>query len=449
MLGQSQAKQITDRVLAQVREGQAEVVLWATDSALTRFANNAIHQNVAETNTALTVRAALGRRVGVAATNDMTDAGLARVVENAVSLARLQPENPDFPGLAEPAAITPARGLDEAAAAATPDLRARAVGEICRQSLAAGANAAGAFSTSVTEFIVANSRGVFCYHAATACDLHTAVAAEGAEGVGNGYSQQSSWKLADINAEPVGREAVGKSLRARNPRPLDPGVFTVVLEPYAAEDILQMLNYSGLGAQAVQEGRSWMNDRIGQQVMSPGVTLVDDGHDEAGLPQPFDFEGVPKQRVTLIENGVPRGPVYDSATARKEGKASTGHALPPPNTFGPLALNLFLSPGTATVEDMIRSTERGLYITRFWYTRVVHPRECVITGMTRDGTFLIERGELAYPVKNLRFTQGYVPALANVDALGREAKTLAGGFLGAARVPALKLREFNFTGATQ
>jgi predicted Zn-dependent protease len=164
---------------------------------------------------------------------------------------------------------------------------------------------------------------------------------------------------------------------------------------------------------------------------------------------PFDFEGTPKQKVVLVENGVPRGPVYDATTARKEGRASTGHALPPPNTYGPAALNLVMSPGDATVDEMIRTTERGLYITRFWYTRVVHPRDCIITGMTRDGVFLIEHGEVTRPVRNLRFTQGYVPALAQVDLIGRETKTLAGGWFGAARVPALKLREFAFTGSTQ
>jgi predicted Zn-dependent protease len=266
---------------------------------------------------------------------------------------------------------------------------------------------------------------------------------------GNGYGQRSSWKLSEIHAEPVGREAVQTALRARNPQPLGPGVFTVVLEPYAAMDLLDMLNYVGMSAQAVQEGRSWMNDRIGQPVLSSSVTILDDGQDELGFPLPFDFEGVPKQRVVLIENGVPRGPVYDLTTAHKEGKPSTGHALPPPNTYGPLALNLVMSAGSATVEEMIRSTEHGLYITRFWYTRVVHPRDCVITGMTRDGTFLIEHGELTTPVKNLRFTQGYVPALAKVDLIGHEARTLTSGFFGASRVPALKLSEFNFTGATQ
>jgi predicted Zn-dependent protease len=446
MLGQSQAKQITDRVLALSKNGQTEVVLWVTDGALTRFANNIIHQNVAETNTSVTVRVALGQRVGVAGTNAVTDDGLPHVVERAMELARSQPENPDFAGFAEPKAFTPACGFDEAAAAVTPEARARAVGEICRQSKEASTLAAGAFSTDVQEVAIANSHGLFCYHPATLCDLHSAVTAEGG---GNGYSQVSSWKLADMVAEPVGREAVQKALRARHPQPLEPGVFTVILEPYAAQDLLNMLNHVGFGARAMQEGRSWMNDRIGQQVLSPSVTIADDGGDELGFPLPFDFEGVPKHKVVLVENGVPRGPVYDLTTARKEGKESTGHALPPPNTNGPLATHLVMSPGTKTVEEMIRATERGLYITRFWYTRVVHPRDCVITGMTRDGTFLIEHGELTRPVKNLRFTQGYVPALAQVEMIGHEARTLTGGWLGASRVPALKLKQFNFTGATQ
>jgi predicted Zn-dependent protease len=158
---------------------------------------------------------------------------------------------------------------------------------------------------------------------------------------------------------------------------------------------------------------------------------------------------MPKQRVDIVKGGVPQGPVYDTTTARKEsGQHSTGHALPPGMTLGPIPLNLVLGPGDAAVEDMIRSTRQGLLVTRFWYTRVVHPRDCIITGMTRDGLFWIENGEIAYPVKNLRFTQGYVPALANVESIGRELWTTGEEF-GSARVPALKLREFEFTGATE
>ena len=194
-----------------------------------------------------------------------------------------------------------------------------------------------------------------------------------------------------------------------------------------------------------------MNDRIGQRIMAPSVSIWDDGLDLSGTPLPFDFEGMPKQRVDVVKNGTAMGLVYDTTRAHKEnGKESTGHALPPElaATYGPLPLNLFMAPGDATLDEMLASTERGLFITRFNYTRPVHPRDAIITGLTRDGTFLIEKGEIAYPVKNLRYTQSYLEALANTEMIGRDLKTL-GSYIGVQRVPAVKVREFNFTGKTQ
>jgi predicted Zn-dependent protease len=266
---------------------------------------------------------------------------------------------------------------------------------------------------------------------------------------GSGYATRSGWRLSDVNVEALGQAAVDGALRSREPRSIEPGAYTVILMPYATLDMVTMLDFVGMGAQAVQEGRSWMNDRIGQQLMSRAVNIWDDGYDMDGRPMSFDFEGLPKQRVDVVKAGVPQGPVYDSFTASREpGKSSTGHALPSPNTYGPLAFNLVMGPGEMTLDEMIRTTERGLLITRFWYTRVVHPRDCIITGMTRDGLFLVERGEIAYPVKNLRFTQGYVPALSNVESIGRELWTVGEDYI-SMRVPALKLRDFTFTGATE
>ena len=212
-----------------------------------------------------------------------------------------------------------------------------------------------------------------------------------------------------------------------------------------------MMAYTGFSAVAMQEGRSFMVGKIGQQIVDSRVSIWDDGQDPRGLPLPFDFEGVPKQRVDLIEKGVARGVVYDSYRAGKEeGKSSTGHALPAPNTFGPFPMNAFFGPGDATLEEMIASTERGLYVTRFHYTRPVEPTKVVVTGMTRDGTFLIENGKIAYPVKNLRFTQSYLEALNQVDMIGKELRLLAGmGGLARTAQPALKLGSFNFTGATE
>ncbi len=448
MLGESQIREILERALRRSPADETEIVLEAHDSALTRFANNTIHQNVAEVNTEIAIRVVVGKRVGAAITNRWAEEEIGRAIEAAVAMARLQPENPGFPGLPEPQPVEPVAAFDEAVAGATPEGRARAVGAVCRLAESMGANAAGALATGVYEVAVANSRGVFAYHAGTEVRFTTVVMADD----GSGYAHRAAWRWADLDVESLGRSAVEKALRSRNPRPIAPGVYPVVLEPYAVEDILTWLGYAGAGALAVQEGRSWMNDRIGRPVMSPQVTIWDDGRDPAGLPLPFDFEGVPRQRVVIVEQGIPRGPVYDTVTAAREGQRSTGHALPRARpqaaSLGPLPLHLFMAPGEETLEGLIRRVDRGLYITRFWYTRLVHPRDCVLTGMTRDGVFWIEKGEIAYPVRNLRFTQGYVPALAGVQAVGRERWVLSEG-LGATSAPALLLESFTFTGVTE
>jgi predicted Zn-dependent protease len=267
-----------------------------------------------------------------------------------------------------------------------------------------------------------------------------------------GYASALALDVDDLDFEAIGREAVEKCLHSQNPRGLEPGEYTVILEPYAVEDFLLMMAYTGFGAVAMQEGRSFMAGKLGEKIVDPRVSIWDDGLSPDGIPWPFDFEGVPKQRVDLIESGVARGVVYDSYRAGKEeGKASTGHALPAPNSFGPFPANAFFAPGDATLEEMIASTERGIYVTRFHYTRPVEPTKVVITGMTRDGTFLIENGEIAYPVKNLRFTQSYLEALNEVAMIGTEPRLLAGMALEISRnsVPALKLNKFAFTGATE
>jgi PmbA protein len=446
MLGEEKIREITVKVLSLSQADQTEVLVFSDDSQLTRFANSYIHQNVAERDVQVRVRAVVGKRIGVASTNDLSGESLEKVVETALEVAKLQLENPDFVSLPEPAPISEVRAFSEATAGFTPEARARAVGGICRQAVENGLIASGAFSTGVGEIAVANSLGVFAYFPTTLADLKTVIMSDDSSGYGAGVA----WDVEQIDAEAVGAEAVDKALRGRNPREIGPGRYTVILEEYATEDILEMLSYVGLGALSVQEERSFMCDRFGEQIVGSAISLWDDGLDSRGLPLPFDFEGVPKQRVSLIEDGVAMNVVYDSYTAGKEGKASTGHGLPAPNTFGPLPVNMFMAPGQATLEEMIASTERGVLVTRFWYTRPVHPKLAIITGMTRDGTFLIEKGEVAHPVKNLRFTQSYLDALSSVEMVGRTTKLVRSDFeLNGNHVPALKLGEFEFTGATE
>lgn len=446
MMGEQEARKLCEQVLARCQGAEAEVIFTTTDSALTRFANNIIHQNVAERDAELSLRYFIGKQVGSAITNRSDAAGLDDLVARARTNALASPADPSYPGLPEPASYTQVAAFDQVTADYSPHDRAKAVGVVCRIAAEKGLNASGAFSTGYGELVIANTRGVFAYHQSTQADFQTVVMSDDS----SGRAQGSAWRAAEIPVEDLGRQAIQTTERGHKPRKIEPGEYTVVLEHYVTEDILSMLNFYGMGAQNVLEGRSWMNDRIGQQVMSPQVSIWDDGLDALGSPLPFDFEGVPKQRVDIVTNGVPLSPVYDRYSGAKMGKPSTGHALPPQmRGFGPVAANLFMAPGDSSVGEMIRSTERGIYINRFWYTRLMHPRDCVITGMTRDGVFLIEDGELTYPLKNLRFTQSYVQALANVEAIGRDTHLLVGEFGGIAlRVPALKLKGFNFTGST-
>ena len=262
----------------------------------------------------------------------------------------------------------------------------------------------------------------------------------------SGWAKGGSWRVSDIDAESLADEAIDKALKGQNPQLVEPGDFTVVLDHYAVDDLLAALSLYGMSAQAVQEGRSWMNGIIGQRAMSPRVNIWDDGLDLEGWPIPFDAEGIPRQRVSVVTEGVVGEPVHNCYTAAKEGKSSTGHQWT--SSGGPVASNLFMKPGDDTLDGMIASTGRGLYVTRFHYTRLMHSKGCVMTGMTRDGTFLIEKGRISHPVKDLRFTQSYVEALASVEAVGDSAKLLLNEFGFSTRTPRLKLGSFKFTGVT-
>jgi len=428
------------------REGatEAEVLVVADDSALTRFANSEIHQNVAETNIQLNLRFVLGRRVGVASSGRTDDEGLRRLAENAAAIARNVEELDDWGGLPDPA---PAPSVDAAYSAATaeatPELRADGVRAVIAAGDVAGVTAYGSYSTGRETIVVANSRGIRSAQVRSKAHLVTVhMAPDG----GSGYAEAAAVDATTIDPGALGREAAEKARATGNPVSVEPGDYPVVLEEYAVVDILDMLGYLGFSALAVQEQRSFFEP--GRVVGSALVTIVDDGADPAGLPMAFDYEGVPKQRVTLLDRGACRELVYDAQTAARDGRRSTGHGLPAPNPYGPFPINMAMAPGTASRADLIGGIDRGLLITRFHYTNPVHPKLAIVTGMTRDGTFLVEDGRIVGPVKNLRYTQSYLEALAGVTAVGRERRTLE-GFLGGAVVPAVRIERWTFTGGTE
>jgi PmbA protein len=440
LLGERETRRIADRVLEMTAADEAEVLVYSGTSALTRFANSYIHQNVEETDVWLNVRAVLGKKIGVASTDLLTDDGLRAVAERAVALARLQADNDDFVSMPGPTKVTPVDAYVERTAAFSPDQRADGVSRVCESARAVGLTAAGAFATSESETAVANTLGISAYHRGTFSDFSTVVMGE----TSSGFAQKMSLDAGEIDGDAIAAEAIERCRMGADPAALEPGTYDVVLEEYAVQDIMDYFAYLSFGAQAFLEKRSFMSGRLGERLMGENISIWDDGLSTDGLPAPFDAEGVGKRRVEIIEAGVARGVVWDTYYGTQAGQESTGHALPAGNTEGPLPGNLFLAPGTATRDDLIASTRRGILVTRFWYTRPVHPLTVVMTGMTRDGTFLIENGRVSRPVRNLRFTQSYLEAMNRVEAIGRETKLLGG-----CRVPALKINGWQFTGATE
>lgn len=447
VLGRSQIETILKRVLRLSEAGETEAVLSVSDEALTRFAHNFIHQNVSEVDASLEVRAAFGTRVGMASTNDLSPLGIERATRQACDMAKHLPENPEWPGFPDPQPLPDVIAYDESVAQATPEMRASIVADVCRAAKSAQLLASGAFSTGQDEYAVINSKGLFAYAPSTPVNLTFVM--ERVEESASAYAQATGWRLSQIDVEALKRTTIDRAIRDRRPRTIEPGEYPVVLEPYAVVTLLEAMAADGMGALAVQEDRSWMNRRFGQLCLSPLVSIADDAFDPKGFPQPFDCEGVPKQRVPIIVDGVPNSPVYDRLTAAREaGRASTGHAQPydDEDWDGPLPENLWMAPGDKTVDEMIRSIDRGLYITRFWYVNLTETHNCGATATTRDGVWWIDRGELAYPVRNLRFDQELVEAFRRARGVGREQRTLAGFFSGVHRVPAVALESFRFIG---
>jgi predicted Zn-dependent protease len=423
---------------------EAEALVTTEDSALTRFANSEIHQNVAETNSTINLRVVVGKRVGVASSGRTDPEGLRRLAENAAAIARVVEELDDWGGLPGLSEIRDVDGAySRATAEASPEFRAEAVRAVIGAADDAGVTAFGSFATGTESIAVANSAGARASGTRTTSQFITV--SMGPDG-GSGYAEVAAVDASTIDAAALGREASGKARATANAVSVAPGDYPVVLEEYAVVDLLDMLGYLGFSALAVQEERSFFES--GKRIGSDLVTIVDDGDDPAGLPLWFDYEGVAKRRVSLVERGVCREVVYDAQTAARDGVPSTGHGLPAPNPWGPFPLNMLMQPGDTARDDLIAGLDRGLLVTRFHYTNPVHPKLAIVTGMTRDGTFLVEDGVVVGPVKNLRYTQSYLAALAGTVAVARERKTLK-GFLGGVVVPAVRIDGWTFTGGTE
>jgi len=422
---------------------EAEVLVAAGDESLTRFANSEIHQNVTESDIRVNLRFVRGKRVGVASSGRTDPDAVRNLVEIAGRIAAVAEETEDWAGLPDPRAVEPVDGAWAAGTAgATPELRAAGVRAVIAAADEANVTAFGSFTSAAEIVAIATTTGIRAAEARTSARL---LAVTMGRDEGTGYGEASAVDATTIDAIEVGRQAAEKARRSAHPVDLPPGDYPVVLEPYAVVDILDNLGFVGFSGLAVEEGRSFFEP--GKRIGSDLVTIVDDARDPAGMPSSFDFEGVPKARVVMVDGGICRSIVHDAATAARAGVRSTGHGLPAPNPWGPFPLNAAMAAGTTARADLVRGLRRGLLVTRFHYTNVVHAKLAVVTGMTRDGTFLVEDGEIVGPVRNLRFTQSYLDALAAVEAVSAE-RLLLRGELGAALVPAVRIGSWRFTGAT-
>ncbi len=446
-------EKISEKVMKEAEADEVEVRIIQSDTALTRYANSQIHQNIGQEDIDISIRAVFGQKTGAASTNSIKEESIIDCLSKAETIARYQKTDPNFKGLPEPIEMEkiPENHVDQTAKF-TPDERAEKVKDIIEMAKSEGIDRVyGAFQTQEQNLFIANSKGVRRFSRFTSANLTTTAIADWDNDQGFGWSESCSDDVRDIDHMDVGSTAVEKGLNNMETRDIDLGEYDVVLEPLAVKSILQYMDMMGFSGKKVQEERSFMTGKFGEKLMDERVNIYDDVSDPDMIGYPFDYEGVPKQRVDIIDEGVANEVVYDSYTAgREEGKESTGHALPMPNPMSPLAMNLLMDTGDFSQEEMIEETDKGILVTRFNYCRPVHPVKGILTGLTRDGTWLIEDGEVKHPLNNLRFTQNLIEAFNNIEAIGEKRKLFAMGFYPAYfAAPALKISDFNFTGSTE
>jgi PmbA protein len=475
MLTRDQAAEIFSRIRKFATTDEVECLFSGGRSALTRFANNTIHQNMAEENYGISVRTAFGGRTARATTNKFDDESLKDVVSASESLARVQeadadllpmPSQQEIEGIDSHASSTPQGGASAARAKPasryfletanlTPAERADGVGQIVAIAQKRNFIAAGIFASSETVEGIFNSRGLSAWHTQTSAEISITMLAEDS----SGWQKANSPDIAKLSPAHLAQIAAEKAARSAGPREIAPGKYTVILEPAAVLDTVGFAFYD-FGGLAILDQRSFLNNRIGTRLFGENISVWDDVSHPLQSGSPFDGEGVPRERVQLVEKGVVKRLVYSRGSASKMSRSAyrdkvgpidtTGHGFPIPNEIGEAPMNIVFEKQqeTATVDQMIAATDRGILVTRLWYIREVDPYEKILTGMTRDGTFLIENGKVVCGLRNFRFNQSLIEMLSHVEAMSTPVRT-SGEESFDMVVPAMKVRDFNFTEVTR
>jgi PmbA protein len=439
-------REIIERVLRLAKSTEAEeteVHVDEADESLTRFANNAIHQNVAEHGLTVSVRTVMDGRTARATTNRVDEDSLRGAIDASLSLAHSQPKDPRLLPVPGKQRYRKVERFARPTATLTPEDRARAVRCACDLAVKRGQVAAGIFASGQSQTAMGNSRGLFAAYRETHAEFSITMQEQPAAS----WAKANAANVRDFDPQQLAERASEKAHRATNAQELAPGRYTVILEPSAVLDIVGFLFYD-FAATAVADKRSCLNDRMGKQVFGKNISVVDDAYHPLQLGAPFDGEGMPRQQVLLVDRGVPRNLVYSRASAKLAKKKPTGHGFMLPNEYGEAPVNLVFGGGDSSLEKMIASTERGLLVTRLWYIREVDPYEKIMTGMTRDGLFLVEKGKVGTAVRNFRFNQSLLEMLQNVELLG-PADRATGEEAFEMVVPAMKVRDFHFSEVTK
>jgi PmbA protein len=461
MLTKENAAELFTRIRSYSSAEEVEVLFYGGKSALTRFANNTIHQNVAEENYGISVRTAFDGRTARATTNKFDQESLKRVVQASESLAKVQQSDPDLlpmprmdGGEDARAMAVPSRYFEQTAAI-TPELRAEAVKKIVGVATRHKLTTAGIFSTSESVEGIFNSRGLSNWHMQTSSEVSVTVLAADS----SGWQKANSPDIGNLDPVALAEAAASKALESAHPQETAAGKYTVILEPAAVLDIVGFMFFD-FGGLAVLDQRSFLNNRVGTKLFGENINIWDEVAHPLQSGAPFDGEGMRRQPLQLVENGVVKRLVYARASAQKMKNSEhkdkvgpitpTGHGFPIPNEMGEAPMNIvFGDPqNPKTVEQMIASTERGVLVTRLWYIREVDPYEKILTGMTRDGTFYVAEGKIRHGARNFRFNESLIHMLSNVEEMGTPVRA-SGEESFDMVVPPMKVREFNFTEVTK
>lgn len=436
----SEILDIFDKGLAVSKADQTELVCESEEFYLSRFAENKINANIGRTDRTIWCRAIIGKKIGIAKTNILTQDSINDLVGKAVEVCSQQHEDPQFNSLVMSQPSERKGGYFESTAQYSAMDKAGAIKSIIDIAGKDKLETSGIFQTSATGLAVANSLGTR-QEAKTTEARFSITLSEGDDRTG--YAQAFARDVGSLNFEEIARFAVEKASRPSPPVALESGAYTVILEPEAVADFLLFLGFLGFGGKGMVSRRSFMAGKLGEKIMHDKITITENPYHPVMSYMPFDFEGVPRKEVIIVENGIARGAVYNSYYAGLNETASTGNALPPDNSFGPYPKAMVMDPGEKSLAQIISSSEKAVFINHFWYVNYVNPMRTLVTGTTRDGTFLVENGKLSSPIRDMRIMQSMLEAFNNVEEVSSE-RRLVYKYGALMYIPAMKISNFNF-----